>query len=143
MTKLHSIVYLSTAAKELSTVEMNSLLLDARTHNGQLSITGVLLYSGLYFMQCIEGPEAALRSTFERVQASTKHKGVVRLLDCSVESRQFSSWTMGFLQPTESEMLQLSNAQWMNELDRKEAKAPGFRMLCAFWNSKLPGRKVA
>jgi Sensors of blue-light using FAD len=140
MTKLHTIVYLSTAAMPLSEADLEKLLLDARAHNRQNSITGVLLYSGLYFMQCIEGPQTALRSTFERVKRSSKHKGIVTLLDSTTKTRQFSKWAMGFVQPTESELLQLSNAQWTKAMAGKKAASPGFRMLSAFWNSKLPLR---
>lgn len=138
VTTLHTLVYLSTSSALMTQDQLQSLLLEARDLNASNGITGVLLYSGKHFMQCIEGPEEALNQTFQRIAASRRHRGIVQLLSGSLESRRFSQWSMGFAQPPEAELLKLSNAQWETTLASPGVASPGFILLDAFWRASQP-----
>jgi hypothetical protein len=55
-----------------------------------------LLYSSQSFLQLLEGDEAQLRLTYERIVADTRHTNLRLLLDSDVEEPLFPAWTMGF-----------------------------------------------
>ena len=110
MADLHTIIYVSSAVRLFDEEELERLLADARHVNRLQSITGVLLYCDGNFMQCIEGPEAALTKTFQRISESKRHKDVIEILHMPIESRNFESWEMGIARPTKSELLTLSDA---------------------------------
>ena len=110
MSDLHTIIYVSSAVRLFDEAELEKLLADARHLNRLQSITGVLLYSDGNFMQCIEGSEAAVNKTFERIAASKRHKDVIEILRMPIESRNFGSWEMGIARPIKSELLTLTDA---------------------------------
>jgi Sensors of blue-light using FAD len=136
MAELRSIVYLSTAVSLFTEQELESLLVTARRSNLENGITGVLLYSDGNFMQCLEGSQASVQSTYDRILASRKHKNVVKLLDRGIAARSFADWQMGFAQPTKSELLALTTARW-KEMSAgppiSAATAPGLALLQRFW----------
>lgn len=138
MTHLRQIVYVSTALKELTAPELESLLSSARRQNQQNGITGVLLYNEGDFMQCLEGPEDMALLTYQRILSSSQHKNVIELMNERVAQRGFQDWEMGLARPTKSELLALSTARWKMQADRVAAlqQAPaGLQLLQAFWRT--------
>lgn len=136
MSGLRSIVYVSTATQLMTVQQLESLLVEARELNLNSSVTGVLLYSDGNFMQCFEGPEKAMRGTYERIRASRRHRDIIELLNKCVEVRSFADWQMGFSEPTQSELLALSTARWesMDDPGRGSRSAsPGLLLLQSFW----------
>lgn len=93
---LQSLVYVSSAVKELSAAEISHLLLRARERNMQYSVTGVLLYIGGNFMQCLEGPSASLDTIYGIIQSDPAHTGLIELIREPITEREFGSWSMGF-----------------------------------------------
>ncbi len=91
-----SILYVSSATELLSNEELLSLLEQCRHNNAALDITGMLLYKDGNFMQVLEGPDAAVRQIYMRILSDARHTGAIKLLEQSIEERQFASWTMGF-----------------------------------------------
>lgn len=91
-----SVVYVSSAAALLSDEELLTLLSQARRNNAQRSITGMLLYEEGNFMQAIEGPEAAVRETLQKIRVDPRHRGIQKLLEQRIPEREFGSWTMGY-----------------------------------------------
>jgi hypothetical protein len=134
--KRRSIVYLSTAVGPLSTAQLEALLIDAREHNAQTDTTGVLLYGDGKFMQCFEGSEEGMRITYDRIIASGLHKDIVELMNGPIAKRNFGDWQMGYAEPTASELLMLSTAQW--ELQALWAQgwkvSRGMELLQLFWS---------
>jgi hypothetical protein len=96
MADLHALVYVSSATRLLSTVELNQLLAAARVRNAQEGVTGVLLYSHGNFMQYLEGPAAGMRHVYDIIKADAKHAAIIELLREPIRSREFSEWSMGF-----------------------------------------------
>ena len=136
MTALRSIVYVSTASRLIESDELESLLVEARGLNRQNNITGVLLHSEGNFMQCFEGPEEAMRSTYHRILASSRHKALIELMNDPIKQRTFSGWEMGSATPTGSELIALSTAQWRQMSDQAGlslSSPPGLELLKIFW----------
>jgi len=143
MKYLRSIVYASSVTRQLTTAEMERLLVNARTYNQQHQITGVLLHSGFNFMQCLEGPVDAVGKVYERVRRSSQHKDIVEYMDREMSTRSFGSWNMGLAETADSELLGLSTAAWSKAAWSKAAQQPfsfespvGLELLKVFWNMR-------
>jgi len=74
MKNLRTIVYASTATHELTTADLELLLIDARTFNRDHHVTGVLLHNGSSFMQCLEGFSEDVDKAYGRVKRSSHLK---------------------------------------------------------------------
>ena len=48
------------------------------------------------FLQALEGPTDAVRTTYARILADPRHYASVVLSDRYLEARQFGGWAMGF-----------------------------------------------
>ena len=126
MDDLRCIVYVSSANWPLSEQELENILLDARRFNEENAITGVLLYNDGSFFQYIEGRASELFKVYDRIQKSRQHKHIIELLDTPISHRYFAQWFMGFFEPTESELLKITNADWSRTaLDRILPSGPG------------------
>ena len=141
MSDLQAVVYVSTATQLMGVSRLESLLIESRDLNLESGVTGVLLYSDGVFMQYFEGTEAAVQVTYERIQGSRRHKGIVELLNEPVARRSFPDWQMGFAQPARSELLAMSTARWrhmVNEVQDPSATSQGLMLLHSFWeNARL------
>ncbi len=116
-----SLVYVSSAARELSNDELVTLLHQSREKNARLDVTGMLLYKDGNFMQVLEGPDHAVRELFEAICSDGRHRGVIRLLEQPIEEREFPGWSMAFQNLRDGSLRNLSGySEFMNEpLDSK------------------------
>lgn len=96
MNDLQALVYVSTAAHQLSEAEIGYLLDRARERNAKEQVTGVLLYSHGNFMQYLEGPRAGVARVYEHIVADRLHHGIIELVREPIAAREFSDWTMAF-----------------------------------------------
>ena len=139
MYQLRSIAYISSTTETLPDEELECLLVDARSFNESVKVTGVLLYNGASFFQYFEGDTVACERVFERIIGSSRHHSVHTLVDRSVQVRYFSNWTMGFSTASNSELLALSHAAWLASPVVSEppshAESNGIAMLRAFWQA--------
>lgn len=94
---LVQLIYRSAATRELSEVELSRLLLRARVNNTALGVTGMLLYQKGSFLQVLEGNAGVVESLFDRIGKDSRHARVGVLLRREVDARQFSDWSMGFV----------------------------------------------
>lgn len=88
------IIYLSQQAKRLSMEEFDSLCLKASEFNHKAGISGLLLSNGKEFMQCIEGPETAVRVLYSKIQLDVRHRDIRLLFSSPVGGRIFDGWSM-------------------------------------------------
>lgn len=142
MSALRSVVYVSTATGSVTTESLEALLVDARQYNLASSITGALLYGEGSYMQCIEGPDGAVRETYTRILASRQHRNIIELMNAPVERRSFEGWEMALIRPSHSSPLSLSTGDWQpppppantNPL----SSSMGLDLLLAFWKGTGP-----
>jgi hypothetical protein len=76
-------------------------LAKCRRNNGPLGITELLLAQDGNFMQLIEGPEQSVRELIAKISRDPRHRGMLTLLDETVEMREFPDWKMGYRDLTE------------------------------------------
>ena len=74
---------------------IESILAQARQHNSQSGITGILCYGGGIFLQAIEGGRMPVSELFGIIQKDTRHKDVALLHYEEILERRFGGWTMG------------------------------------------------
>ena len=92
----YHVLYRSQATQAPTEADLQVLLEWSRAYNAQQQITGLLLYSDRRFVQLVEGPEAAVRDLYARIQADARHTQVVTLSDGPGPQRWFADWHMAF-----------------------------------------------
>lgn len=93
---MFQLVYASTAAREMTSSDLETLLRAARKKNDRLDVTGMLLYRDEHFVQVLEGREHTVRRLYDTIRSDDRHTHVITLRERLVEEREFPSWTMGF-----------------------------------------------
>jgi hypothetical protein len=92
---LQCIIYLSTATKSMTDVEIEDLLVSARKFNATQNVTGILFYLDGNFVQYIEGTEDALHKVYQRITRSSVHKNIVQKVKEPIAIRNFPHGFLG------------------------------------------------
>lgn len=92
---IYQVLYHSVTTQPLQEAELQALLAQARSYNAQHQLTGILLYSDGRFVQLLEGPEAAVRALYPRIQRDRRHSQVVTVSEGPGPHRRFADWSMG------------------------------------------------
>lgn len=95
-TNVFQLLYRSRATRPLTESEVYQLLGHARQVNAAAQITGVLVYRNGYFIQLLEGPEAAVRATYARIVQDPRHQQVETVAEATARLRRFTAWHMAF-----------------------------------------------
>jgi len=90
------IIYCSQATHDMAPDELVELLERAQRNNEERGLSGMLLYASQSFLQMLEGDEADLDVTYERIARDDRHTNLRLLGKRDVSSRMFPDWTMGF-----------------------------------------------
>ncbi len=93
---MYYMVYVSSASHLMSADELMAILTVSRIRNTMNNVTGMLLYKDGSFMQVLEGEEAAITKTFDRIGKDSRHRGIIILCKEKADSRSFDGWSMGF-----------------------------------------------
>ncbi|MCC7247558.1 MAG: BLUF domain-containing protein [Lysobacter sp.] len=96
MRDLWILLYRSDALYRMDAADMLKLLLDARAHNIEHDITGLLLYHEDRFMQALEGPREEVEALYRRIALDSRHRNVALEFSEPEEERLFPDWQMGF-----------------------------------------------
>jgi hypothetical protein len=89
------LLYASRTAKPISVAEIDGIVAQARKHNSEIGITGILCQSGDVFLQVLEGGRSAVNQLYNSIVRDERHKDVVILHFEEICERRFSGWTMG------------------------------------------------
>jgi hypothetical protein len=96
------ILYLSTAREDPTPELLETILAGSRRNNRSVGITGLLIAGGRRFLQALEGPEAAVLSTMERIVRDPRHFALMELSRRIVDCRAFGEWEMAYRQGGEA-----------------------------------------
>lgn len=105
---MHHIVYQSSAVGQPTVADLRYLLLQARSNNSRLGITGLLLYGNGNFMQVLEGEAEPMQQVYASIVADPRHTAVLKLADGPIEKRIFADWSMGFQQLSGPDFMRLA-----------------------------------
>ena len=89
------LLYISTARHQPTPEMLADILRTSRRNNGVVDVSGLLIVGGRRFLQALEGPEAAVQQTYDRIARDPRHFAIVQLARESIAERQFSHWAMG------------------------------------------------
>ena len=95
---LVSLLYVSrsTMAANESPAEIDDIVAVSRVRNGDLAVTGALIYSGAYFAQVLEGPDHAVAELMTSITKDRRHRDVTTMRHVPVTERMFPEWTMAY-----------------------------------------------
>jgi hypothetical protein len=82
-------------AVDTSPEAIETILNQARQHNPENGITGILCYGGGIFLQAIEGGRMPVSDLFGHIQRDARHKDVALLHFEEISERRFGGWSMG------------------------------------------------
>ena len=63
-------------------------------NNERSGITGLMLFNGFNFLQCIEGERAAANDCMRRIERDDRHSGLAIVSHRELARRQFTEWRM-------------------------------------------------
>ena len=91
------LLYASRAAQEIDDALVAKILEDARRHNLERGITGVLCaYSpGDVFVQVLEGSRETVNALYASIVRDPRHRDVTLLDYAEITERRFAGWRMG------------------------------------------------
>lgn len=124
---MYQIVYASGATQDFSAAELKKLLIRARLRNGEVGVTGMLVFHDGMFLQALEGEARAVNEVFARIHADTRHTDVTVLhRGAGPEQRVFGGWAMGFMDFVGGAQIlkgfvRLSQHVDLREIDRERA----------------------
>jgi len=93
---MYSLTYVSSATVPFSPSSLRELLEKSRSNNLKRGITGMLLFKDGNFMQVLEGEQAAVDATQQRIDSDPRHTGLIVLLRGEIAERSFAEWSMAF-----------------------------------------------
>jgi hypothetical protein len=97
MSKIFQVIYASTGRDLFTEKKLNNLLEESRSANLKIGITGLLAYKDGNFMQSLEGQEQKVIELMQKISRDTRHFGIILMCKGFVERREFSNWSMAYL----------------------------------------------
>jgi hypothetical protein len=94
---LTRLVYASSISDDFSCDDIEHILAEARTHNKENNVTGMLCFNNKYFLQCIEGSRLNVNSTYHKILNDKRHCNIVLLEYKEISMREFGCWSMGYM----------------------------------------------
>jgi len=97
-----SLIYVSTATSTFRREELAALAEQAAAENAPRGVTGMLAYNGEHFMQLLEGEDAVVEDTLERIARDPRHESLVVIRRDQRWERECPGWSMrAFMTPLE------------------------------------------
>ncbi len=89
-----SLIYVSTARCDLSLEDFLGIMTVSQRNNQRFGITGLLVFNGTNFMQCLEGDKAATNDCLRKIGSDERHNGITILSHELRAKPEFSGWHM-------------------------------------------------
>ena len=93
---LYEVLYVSTLAPEQPLSVVAEIAGRARQVNGELDITGLLIFDGQRFCQQLEGPRKAVLKLIERIRVDPRHINVEIVHNGPLQGRRFQRFSLAF-----------------------------------------------
>lgn len=92
---MKAICYISNFSRDLNRNVIDDLITVVNTNNRRLDITGILIIKNKLFFQILEGEHEKVNTMFKKIEIDNRHKGIIKLLDASIDSRIFDDYNSG------------------------------------------------
>ncbi|UOR06940.1 BLUF domain-containing protein [Hymenobacter aerilatus] len=97
------LIYRSRARQSFSEADLIDLLEEARAHNQQHGVTGLLFYHDGHFVQFLEGSASVVEPLYAQIQQDPRHQQITTLYRAEQPQRVFAGWAMAFADPDPEE----------------------------------------
>ena len=94
--------YISSVRVPIGASLLDQILAVSRRNNRAAGVTGFLVAGNRRFLQLLEGDEAAVRITYNRILADPRHFACVVIDQRHVAECQFAHWDMGQVDPNDA-----------------------------------------
>ncbi|WP_417622872.1 BLUF domain-containing protein [Parasphingorhabdus sp.] len=135
-----SLIYVSTAQPGLSEADFLAIMTVSQRNNQRLGISGLLVFNGSNFMQCLEGERAVANDRLHHIGLDERHSGLTIVSHREAPERQFAEWDMaGQYLPVQEGLAQTGLSKILSGnavADTTRALFQSFRSLGA----QLPGQ---
>ncbi|MCB1477350.1 MAG: BLUF domain-containing protein [Rhodobiaceae bacterium] len=91
---MYRLMYMSTAAPEMTDESVDILVDRARKKNDALNITGVIGFNGLNFAQILEGQKENILSLMNEIRSDNRHSGIIVTGEREVSKRAYPDFGM-------------------------------------------------
>ena len=93
---LRRIAWSSCPSTSFSPARLGEIVAPARWNNKCNNVSGMLLYTGVHFVEILEGEEGVLDEMWSRLQHDDRHVSLVRIGDEACDERRFAEWKMAY-----------------------------------------------
>lgn len=92
---MYRMIYASKRSGKSNLEDLHAILEKARRFNEANGLTGMLVHSPEFFMQCIEGDRIAVNQLYHKIAKDPRHEDllIIEAKDCDL--RMFPAWSMG------------------------------------------------
>lgn len=115
---MYFIVYSSKAADHMDEDSLKQILDSSGRNNENNNITGMLIFRNDTFIQMLEGKQADVEATFNRILEDKRHEQVLKLFANNTDKRHFPNWKMAMQVVDDATFSQIENYQPLEEGDR-------------------------
>jgi hypothetical protein len=91
------LIYASRFSGRVDLEDLQTILRSARRNNPRKGLTGILCYAPGLFLQCLEGPRAAVNEMYQRIVNDSRNKDVTLLVYGDIDERLFEKWDMAYV----------------------------------------------
>lgn len=141
---IRQLLYFSKSTRHMSEEDLSDILRISRVENRKRGITGLLIFVGWYFIQCLEGTRDDIGQLLENIRNDGRNHEVTVLIDRPVDKRAFPEWNMGFRPVAETKLLQEAgflNVTTGKDLENilKDEDEAIFVLMRTFYANNAPG----
>lgn len=97
MKKIFQLVYISRAPEDINYTDIQEILAVSLANNVAQDITGLLIFRDGYFLQALEGEEAAVRRLMSKIKEDDRNYALKILVEGEAVQRFFARTPMAFL----------------------------------------------
>jgi uncharacterized membrane protein (DUF373 family) len=111
------LTYISSPTRPMSVDDLVDILNKSRENNARLGISGMLLYTGAWFIQVLEGEEKIIDDKIIEIKNDPRHKDFRVLEKKKISAREYAEWTMGFKRVDKNDVRDLPGLNKFFETD--------------------------
>lgn len=93
------LIYASQIPVALNKKDIEAILVSSRANNEPNNVSGSLIYSNNYFLQCLEGSRINVNQLYHKILLDKRHHDPTILKYEEISKREFDKWTMGYIPP--------------------------------------------
>ena len=82
----------------------------------------MLLYSDGNFIQVLEGDQILIDALYNKILMDDRHSGKLKLMEGTLEKRNFPDWSMGFKSLSPEEYLEISGYKSLKNIESQISK---------------------